>query len=580
MMLKVMDKEKRWNIYYMIVSAGMPIIIFSLLVQIWNLDLTVPYFGGRGDGISNLWMIRNFIDGNGIYTYSRLNSPWGVVREGMTTDGLLNILLMYLLARITKSVGLTYNVFFIVSFSITSLSAYLVTKKLLNKRNIALLAGLLYTFLPYHFMRVMHINLMTYYYIPFIVYFLIKLCMGQQINKRYIFITFFINGTESLYYAAFTLLLLAFVFVIMKKNKYCLGNWLCSILAILLGVLLVYALPKVVEISNNHISNQETVEGNTSEEGNMDFEEVGTNRTVAELNDYGLRIWALFSPVLYHRISELSEFTYQLYNDMSITYDAYMMSLGLLITVGLLYSMFSLAFRRGRNEAMVCGKLILFMLLLGMSYGVCILIGTYFTTAIRCYNRIIVYVAFASLISLSCLLRSIWDIKCINNKKNQSVFGGLLVFLMLFGIWDQTPSYLSTHVGIEEATPHNLLQIYEAYADQYYDEVNFWADVEKPLAEGDAVYIMRKETDVLDLSPFIFTEKIKTNATFNGYSVLINSHNKIAKETFTSSNIQSIVVIKSGYEDVEYKKQIEILENMGYQAYLRNAMGAAFMISN
>ena len=443
---------------FLIFSIIIPLIVFSLLVQIWNLDLRVPYFGGHGDGMSVINVVNSVLNGEKVF--------WG--------EGILNWLFIIVVASQTKSAGFAYNIYVLVGFSLVSLCSYIATRKMGMDRLIALFVGLLYTFIPYHFMRAMQLNLFNYSYIPLSAFVFIEICASKHLNKIKIFILFTVIGLQSLYYSAFIFLLLVFTIFVFEKNKENFKLVLLSAMALSLGILLAYILPYMFEMSHlirNGIDIIKAMGDVLDKKNQLTISAVGASRTVLELNDYGLRMWTLFAPVLYHRIPLFSSFSYQLYNDTYIHFDAYMTSLGIVGMSGLLISFASIFNRKASKEIKACGGYNIFIILLSMTNGFCLYIGVYFTTAIRCYNRTIVFIAFFSLVSIGFVLQQLIN-KQNENRMRKKCCYCLVLFLIVFGILDQTPSYLSKYCEIDENRPHDLLQTYEEYAEDYYAKYN------------------------------------------------------------------------------------------------------------
>jgi hypothetical protein len=68
-----------------------------------------------------------------------------------------------------------YNLLYIFTFVIAGLGGYLLTYHLVKERFAAFLGGFIYAFSPYHFSRVMHINIASIQWIPFYCLFLFRL---------------------------------------------------------------------------------------------------------------------------------------------------------------------------------------------------------------------------------------------------------------------------------------------------------------------------------------------------------------------------------------------------------------------
>lgn len=117
----------------------------------------------------------------------------------------------------------TYNLLVMFSFVAAGVGMYLLAKYLTNSRVSSFIAGVIFSFCPYHLARAWgHLNLVTIQWIPLYILFLIK-AVRERDRKNLLFAAFFLflNATGSLIYFAYLLIftfLFAGYYFIFKRN--------------------------------------------------------------------------------------------------------------------------------------------------------------------------------------------------------------------------------------------------------------------------------------------------------------------------------------------------------------------------
>src|SRR5204862_231532 len=100
-----------------------------------------------------------------------LGAPAGLdLRDVPLSDNNFHFLLLKLLGLFTSDYGLVINLFFLLTFPLVTLSALYVFRQFKISLAPALFASLLYTFLPFHFIRGQHhLFYAAYYLVPLMV---------------------------------------------------------------------------------------------------------------------------------------------------------------------------------------------------------------------------------------------------------------------------------------------------------------------------------------------------------------------------------------------------------------------------
>lgn len=155
------------------------------LLELWNSDLRVPFAYVRdapgpyafvADAPFYQLLAKGGIDHAWFLTNPSLGAPFGqqLFDFPVSLDN-LNLVVLKALGVATGDVGLTVNLFFLLSFVTAAVAMYLVMRALGVSRAVAGLVGLLFTFLPYHFVRgVPHLFLSAYWIVPVAGYLVVR----------------------------------------------------------------------------------------------------------------------------------------------------------------------------------------------------------------------------------------------------------------------------------------------------------------------------------------------------------------------------------------------------------------------
>src|SRR5215213_5338640 len=149
------------------IVAATSALITAWLFKIWDIPLRVPFVYQR-DGLAQLAEVKGIIE-NGWYQYNpRVGWPIGYDHHDFPTGtDNLHYTVLKVLGWFSHDAVLVTNAYYLLSFVLVALSAYYVVRYLGVSRRFSFVAALLYTFLPYHFLRgTAHIMLAAYYVVP------------------------------------------------------------------------------------------------------------------------------------------------------------------------------------------------------------------------------------------------------------------------------------------------------------------------------------------------------------------------------------------------------------------------------
>jgi len=155
----------------LLLFAGLSLALTFPLV----LHLSDHVAGDLGDPLYNIWVMndnirkaengfRNFWDG-GIFHPHRNTKLYADTLVALSA-------LAWPIAAVSQNIVLAYNVVFILSFFFCAWGMYLLVVHITGSRTAAVLAGIMFSFFPYNFAHIWHLELLYYAWIPFCLYFL------------------------------------------------------------------------------------------------------------------------------------------------------------------------------------------------------------------------------------------------------------------------------------------------------------------------------------------------------------------------------------------------------------------------
>jgi len=209
---------KRSSIY---VLAGYTILTLILTYpMVLNLNTQIVgssalRMGGGNDyfGWPNLlWWFDKAVTELGI---NPLHNSYYYYPVGM--DHSIGAFLAFHLFPITHFLGTvtTYNVYLLLTFIISGFSAYLLVKYLTKDMKASFIAGIVYSFSPFHFAHAItgHMNIISIQWIPLYVLFLIKMMKNRKRSDTFLCATFFSLSCLSSWYFGIYLVVFSALYI-------------------------------------------------------------------------------------------------------------------------------------------------------------------------------------------------------------------------------------------------------------------------------------------------------------------------------------------------------------------------------
>ena len=428
---------RRWEeAGYAALAAALSALFGFLVLQPWDGDLGVPYMN-RGD--ANLYRsgVKGVLEHGWFWHNPNLGAPEGqqLFDFPVLSGDPLNLLLMKLVGLVTSDAAAVVNVFFLLTFPLVGLAAYLVLRRLTVSPAVAIACSILYTLLPYHFVRgEEHLLLSAYYVVPLGAYLVLAVAADRPLWARWrltigtlALCALIALASGGYYYAAFTALLVAAVALIRGIVS---RSWRPlmqggAVVGAILALSLVTLVPSLVY---------------WAEHGRND---VVAHRLQLESELYGLRFAQLVLPIEHHRIGRLGELRSDYDSWSPKTESTFSTPLGVVATAGFLWllavSVLQMA-SPGRPVARPiygqAGLATFLALLIAWSGGLSTFIAGVWPQ-IRSWNRLSVFIAFLALLAVGLLLDR--ALERLRPRRGGVVLGaGLLLVVLSIGVLDQT----------------------------------------------------------------------------------------------------------------------------------------------
>ncbi len=397
----------------------------------WQLDLRVPLAYG-GDGSSVLWFAKRLMEGVWYFNNSATGFPFGSnFLDYPSADG-GSFLLFKLLGWVTQDYIVTVNLYFLLSFPVTAAVSFFVLRKLSVSTLFSLVGALVFTFSPFHFLRIGHTFYTWYFVIPLFVWFAVRIFSStppffKPATKRSIYgdiLLLFVLSSFGSYYALFGVFILCATGCIAsiqrKHKKYFLSALLASlIVAVWVGV---NVAPNVV-YSFKHGVNEEVKHGSP----------VGSEI-------YGLKIVQLLLPRPGHRFEKFAQINQVYSQAFPLVTENALSSLGIVGSVGFLMLLGLVIIQKGKSKPddvlPLFGSLVLCMLLLSTIGGFAVIFALVVTPMIRAWNRISVFIGFISISALMLVIDQYFN----QHRTRFARYFMLMaaIGIALFSLWDQT----------------------------------------------------------------------------------------------------------------------------------------------
>ena len=411
-----------------IVAAVLCLLILCIFFKIWRADLRIPFYYS-GDSIFYAMSTKGIIENGWYWQNPAVAAPGGLQMYEFPTYDNAVVIFMKLIAIFTSNPFLVMNLFYLLSFPLITVASVYVLRQFNLSYVPALFVGLLYAFLPFHFMRNQtHLILSAYYIVPLAILVILWLTtelLAPRTRKFVISVLVCILlGTSGVYYPFFFCFLLMVAGVIGALK-------FCSLRPLVMAVVFagIVSVTVVINLSPSFLY--------TYRHGDSGV----MLRGPGEAESYGLKISQLVLPITLHRINNFDR-AKRFHNANSLVSENDSSSLGIVGTIGFLGLLAQLLYRKelvsGANGLFHdLSMLNIFSVLLGTVGAFGLLFALYVSPGIRCYNRISVYISFFSLMAVAIGIERIYQ----RTTRYRSIFYPVIAVVLILGFLDQTTSW-------------------------------------------------------------------------------------------------------------------------------------------
>lgn len=462
------DRLKRASQYFAAVILCALILCF--LLKLWRADLRVPLHY-NGDALIHTMFIKGIVDNGWYWQNPQLGAPNGLEMYDVPAVDNSAAVIMAVIGLFTKNPFLVLNIFYLLTYPLVTISALYGFLRFKLSYATALFGSLLYTFLPYHFLRgESHLFLSAYYFVPLAAMVVLWVASDQLTDEKRRFginlrnpkfilsvVVCILLGSNAIYYpffACFLLVIAGISAAVVRKRVRPLAP--AVVLIAVTFVVLVINLTPTIAYAYKH--------------GDAGI----TDRSLAGPEIYSLKISQLLLPITGHRIGSFNAVK-NLYNQNTLVTESDASALGLIGSIGFLALLAQFLLRRHDANSIVADLSILNLsaVLLATIGGFGSFFALFVSPAIRSYNRISVFIAFFSLLAVALGVEWFYE-KRVRSHRGRVAFYVLLSFITIAAILDQSS--------------RSYVPQYQQINAEYANDENFVKVIEQSLLEGAMVF--------------------------------------------------------------------------------------------
>lgn len=440
-------------------GAALVTLIACWYFRVWDGGLGTP-ITYSGDALYYAGITKSIVSHGWYLTDSNLGAPFGrdAYDYALGYDN-LNMAVIRGLAWMSSNPFVVNNLFFYLTFPATFLIAWFVLHRLGFSKVVAWPTSFVYALLPYHFWRAdIHLMLAAYYVVPLgalLLYEFTGVVGGRDdardaqtnlftgpwrtrifrfLRSRWFWIPVLLGSAGVYYGAFFGYLAIAAGGLTALRYRDLRRLALPAMCTVVVGAVLAINNAPSIVYSLRHGENSQAVE-----------------RPLGQSDTFGLGISHLVLPIHNHRFSLFRHAKQEVSNSVSPVGDLENQGLGMLASLGLVISVGSvlvgISSRKNDGDRWSAfprrsGELNLLAILLATFGGLSTIVGLIGFTSLRAYNRISVYIAFFSLVTLAALCQAWLTRGKLASRRGTLVTGGAIAVALAvcaLAVFDQTP---------------------------------------------------------------------------------------------------------------------------------------------
>lgn len=474
------EKLNRKDFLYIAINIVLTIFVVFVVYRLWERNFSIP-ITYNNDGLGALAMFKKATLGEKLTDFDLFQAPYG--QKVYSQDFILSYFWVKVIMLFTSDIGIGLNVYWLLTYVFTAITGYYFLRKVGCGYIISMVGSIIYNFLPYHYFRIEHFWLVGYFTIPLLGCLVLDMLNDNSdiANSKRDFISYNIKitifcliiGITGIYYAFFSIVVLGFAMLyvmIGKKRIIYLWKYIYDVLMIALPIVVFIVIPSIFVNSNTVGS-------------------ISAGRSIGQINTYGLDILLMLLPIPGHRIKALSDLTEYVYEQTNVYTEAYTVSLGLIMGIGLIVSALYLFKERCEEDWQVkirqFGFLNVAIILFATVGGLDNFVGIFVTCMIRCYNRMSVIIALFSIATVSVVMEHIYSTVAI---KKSWVKNMLCFLIATVAVFDQTSECFANYETYDVVKREYILD-YSSVDDQYKSDLSYFNQVYNLLDDEKMVYI-------------------------------------------------------------------------------------------
>lgn len=410
--------------------AGLLAIIVSVLV--WHMTSAARWSAPlcvSGDCTQELTIIKTVVDHGWFTNNPDLGAPFGAELYDFPIPEPTTAALFHLIGLFATSVWLIYNVYYILGFALAAVAACWALRKLGVSLLLSVAGGVAFAILPYHFLRIMHLQLSCYFPVAIYCCYALRLSIHEcepsiepaKITWKTLLLIAVAAG-GGVYYAFFGCIFVATGAAVGSIRR-------SDITPIRVGASYIGTIVLVVVVSLTPNYWYHFVHGNN---------QLVANRAVSDAQLYGLQIIEMLLPTTGHRFGWANAFTQTYYHQALLINENSTAGLGVMGGVGFLAALGALVVGAWRRLPALAasGALIGVGVLYATVGGFGALVAYLLIPDIRGLNRISVFIAFFSLFAL------LWLISTFFRRHRNHIMGAAVsLAVVLIASADQIPTH-------------------------------------------------------------------------------------------------------------------------------------------
>lgn len=429
------------------------------------------------DAFLILPMVQSTLETGTHWSTERLGFPGVQDMHDFPVIDHFHFLWLWIIGQFTGSTILTFNLYYLLGYPLAALTMLAVARHYRITFPAAVTVALFFAALPFHQNRsTNHYFLSAYYIVPLTCLVILWICVGQlpffpKLPEGYRFtlrnrttafsiVIMLVTSSAGAYYAFFACGLLAAAGLFGWLS---IGTWRAVVSAgAMIGLIVFGGLV-------NHLPKFRY-------QAEFGKHPAPIARLPEEAESHGMKITQLVMPIDNHKIRELAEYK-SIYNSylrpVQASTERY--SLGTVTALGFVGLMACLLLPVGRRQPVLAlAAMTGFAVAIGTVGGLGSIFNSTITPAVRCYNRIAIYIAVFSLLAVALAGDGIvgWLVlKCHRRlvRVMPVIFWGCILW---FGLWDMTPYDWGKLIRADEILKHQK---------RWFEDDKFFSQIEEQL---------------------------------------------------------------------------------------------------